>query len=67
MSKSKAQNSSEHMANLVERFQYLPSENIASRLVNFNKSNDISIAYKQILKERGIDDYLSFINSFKSQ
>ncbi|WP_259066782.1 hypothetical protein HDF24_21315 [Mucilaginibacter sp. X4EP1] len=59
MSKTKTQQSLERIDKLKERFQHLSTELIAQRLTNFNKTNDIAIAYKQVLKERGIDDYLS--------
>jgi len=58
---NKSQQSFEKVEKLKDRFRHLSSEGIASRLLNFNKSNDTAVAYKQILKERGIDDYLSFI------
>lgn len=61
MSKSKTEYSIQRINALKEKFQHLSTETIASRLTNFNKTNDIVIAYKQILKERGIDDYLSVI------
>jgi len=61
MGKNKTERKLEGINALKERFQHLTSETIASRLTNFNKTNEIVIAYKQILKERDIDDYLSII------
>jgi hypothetical protein len=66
MQKSKTQRNLHHISKLKERFQGLSSEVIASRLTNFNKTNDIVIAYKEILNERGIEDYLAFLNLSKS-
>jgi len=63
MATSKKQHNIEHIDKLKEKFRSLSSDTIASRLTNFNKTNDIVIAYKQILKERGIDDYLSIVNN----
>jgi hypothetical protein len=62
MKTSKNQRNIEHINKLKEQFQHLSTEVIASRLTNFNKTNDIAIAYKQILKERGFDDYLAALN-----
>jgi len=59
MKTSKTQRNIERISQLKEEFRHLSTEKIASRLTNFNKTNDIVIAYKEILKERGIDDYLS--------
>jgi len=56
---NKTQLSTERLNKLKERFQNLSTEIIISRLTNFSKTNEIATAYKQILKERGIDDYLS--------
>jgi FMN-dependent NADH-azoreductase len=61
MGKSKTQNNIQRIEELKEKFRHLDTSVIASRLTNFNRSNSISIAYKQILKERGIDDYLSIL------
>lgn len=63
---NKSQQSFETIENLKEQFQHLSSESIASRLLNFSKSNDIAVAYKQILNERGIADYLIFLESLRS-
>jgi len=63
---NKSQLNFEKIEKLKERFQHLSSETITSRLLNFNKSNDIAVAYKHILKERGIDDYLIYIESLKN-
>ena len=63
---NKSQLNFEKIEKLKERFQHLSSETITLRLLNFNKSNDIAVAYKQILKERGIDDYLIYIESLKN-
>jgi hypothetical protein len=51
----------EKINKLKEEFNHLSSEVIARRLANFSGSNEISIAYKQILKERGIDDFLTVL------
>jgi len=61
MKTSKTQRNIERANELKEQLQHLSTEVIASRLTNFNKTNDIVIAYKQILKERGIEDYLSVL------
>jgi hypothetical protein len=58
---SKTQTDIQHIEELKEKFRYLDTFVIASRLTNFSRSNNLSIAYKQILKERGIDDYLSIL------
>lgn len=65
MRKSKNQRDIESIEALKERFYHLSSELIASRLIKFSKSNNISIAYKQILKDRGINDYLIFLTASK--
>jgi hypothetical protein len=57
MSRSKSQQSFEKISALKQQFHHLSTETIVSRLTNFNKSNDIVIAYKQIIKDRGINDY----------
>jgi hypothetical protein len=57
MRKSKNQRDTESINTLKEKFEYLDTETIARRLMNFSLSNNISIAYKQILRNRGIDDY----------
>ena len=51
----------EKINKLKEEFHNLSSEVIAIRHVNFSRSNEISIAYKQILKERGIEDLLNLL------
>ena len=51
----------EKINKLKEEFNHLSSEIIARRLANFSASNTISIAYKQILNKRGIDDFLTFV------
>jgi hypothetical protein len=51
----------EKINKLKEEFNHLSSEVIASRLANFSGSNPISIANKQILNKRGIDDFLTFV------
>jgi len=61
MKTSKTHVKIEKINKLKEHLQHLTTEVIASRLTNFNKTNEIVIAYKQILKERGIDDYLSIL------
>ena len=61
MKTSKTQREIERVNELKERFRYFSTETIASRLTNFNKTNSIVIAYKEVLKERGIDDYLSVL------
>lgn len=61
MKASKTQHKIKHLNKLKEQFQHLSTEVIVLRLTNFNKTNEIVIAYKQILKERGIDDYLSVL------
>ncbi|AYL97761.1 hypothetical protein [Mucilaginibacter celer] len=61
MRKNKTQQELERIFLLKERFRHLSTEVIVLRLTNFNKTNEIVIAYKEILKERGIDDYLSVI------
>ena len=61
MKTTKTQRNIERINELKERFQHLSTEVIVTRLTNFNKTNDIITAYKQILKERGIDDYLSVL------
>ncbi|MCJ8209100.1 hypothetical protein MUY27_05230 [Mucilaginibacter sp. RS28] len=63
---NKTTGSFERIKNLKEQFQHLSSEKLAKRLLNFRESNDISIAYKQILKERGIDDYLIYLDSLEN-
>lgn len=63
---NKSQQNFERREDLKKRFRHLSSESIASRLLNFSKSNDIAVAYKQILKERDIDDYLIYIDSLKN-
>jgi len=65
MSKSKTQRTIEHIETLKEKYHHLDTLTIASRLTNFNKTNDIALAYKQILKERGIEDYLTIVNQSK--
>ncbi|HTD98558.1 MAG TPA: hypothetical protein VK668_04705 [Mucilaginibacter sp.] len=67
MSKNKSERNIERINLLKEKFRHLSTETIAARLTNFSKSNDISIAYKEILKERGIEDYLSVIIQAKSE
>jgi hypothetical protein len=62
MRRTKTQLNLERIVKLKERFKHLSTELIASRLTNFNRTNDIAIAYKQILKERGIDDYLAVLD-----
>ena len=62
MKTNKTQRNIEHLNELKERFQHLSTEVIATRLTNFNKTNDIVIAYKQNLKERGVDDYLAVLS-----
>ncbi len=57
----KNQRQIEKINKLKEEFNHLSSEVIARRLANFSRSNEISIAYKQILKERGIEDFLTFL------
>jgi hypothetical protein len=61
MRKNKSERDIEQINLLKEKFRHLGTETIAARLTNFRKSNNISIAYKQILKERGVEDYLSEI------
>ncbi len=63
MNKSKSQRSFENINATKERLQHLSTETIISRLTNFNKSNDVVIAYKQILKDRGINDYFEKVVS----
>lgn len=62
MRKNKTQQELERIFLLKERFRHLSTEVIVLRLTNFNKTNEIVIAYKEILKERGIDDYLSVLS-----
>ncbi|BAU53800.1 hypothetical protein MgSA37_01971 [Mucilaginibacter gotjawali] len=62
MKTNKTQRNIKHLNELKERFQHLSTEIIATRLTNFNKTNDIVIAYKQILKERGVYDYLTVLS-----
>ena len=57
----KNQRQIEKINKLKEEFHNLSSEVIARRLANFSGSNEISIAYKQILKERGIEDFLTLL------
>jgi len=54
----KSQRQRENIENLKEEFRHLETDVIVRRLLNFSKSNDTSIAYKELLKERGVDDYL---------
>jgi hypothetical protein len=54
----KSQRQRENIENLKEEFRHLETDVIVKRLMNFSRSNDISMAYKELLKERGIDDYL---------
>ncbi len=61
MKKSKNQRDIESLNILKDKFEHLSSETIARRLMNFSRSNNISIAYTQILKDRGINDYLSVL------
>jgi len=61
MKSSKTRRKIERISQLKDNFRHLSTEEIVSRLTNFNKTNDIVIAYKEILKERGIDDYLSVL------
>jgi hypothetical protein len=61
MKKSKNQRDIESLNVLKEKFEHLSNETIARRLMNFSRSNNISIAYTQILKERGVNDYLSVL------
>jgi hypothetical protein len=61
MKTSKTQSSIERINKLKEELRHLSTEVIALRLTNFSKTNDIVIAYKEILKERSIDDYLSVL------
>ncbi|MGY3213387.1 hypothetical protein [Mucilaginibacter sp. HD30] len=58
---SKTSRNIERISQLKDNFRHLSTEEIVSRLTNFNKTNDTVIAYKEILKERGINDYLSAI------
>jgi len=46
----KIQRQREHIAYLKESFRHLSTDTIARRLTNFSRSNDISIAYKELLK-----------------
>lgn len=62
MKTNKTQRNIERISQFTEKFRHLSTEVIASRLTNFNTTNDIVIAYKVILKERGIDDYLSVLS-----
>jgi len=62
MSRNKTDLHFAHIEELKNQFRNLTTEVIVSRLTNFNKTNNIVLAYKQILKERGIDDYLSALN-----
>jgi hypothetical protein len=57
MSKTKSQQQLERINALKDRFEHLETEVIVARLTNFNRSNDIAKAYKEVLKGRGIDDY----------
>ena len=57
MSKSKTQQQLDKIDALKQRFQQLSTETIIARLTNFSRSNEISIAYKEVLKDRGINDY----------
>ena len=54
----KNQRQRENIENLKEEFRHLDTDVIVRRLINFRGSNDFSIAYKEMLKERGVDDYL---------
>lgn len=63
MRKSKNQRDIESVNVLKEEFGHLSSERIARILLNFSRSNKYSVAYKQILKDRGIDDYLTVLIS----
>ena len=63
MKVDKNQRQIEKINKLIAEFNHLSSEVIASRLANFSRSNEISIAYKQILKERGIDDFLTMLDT----
>jgi hypothetical protein len=62
MIKNKKAQKFEDLKKAKERFRGLSTETIARRLTNFNKTNTIATAYKEILKERGIDDYLSALD-----
>ena len=61
MGKIKSEHNIQRINAFKEKFQHLDTETIAARLTNFNITNDRVIAYKQILKDRGINDYLSVI------
>ena len=63
MRKSKSQQQLARINSLKERLEHLSTETIVLRLTNFNKLNDIVAAYKQILKDRGINDYFEKVVS----
>jgi len=44
---NKSQQNFEKIEKLKERFQNLSSETITSQLLNFNKSNDVAVAYNR--------------------
>ncbi len=54
---NKKQHDQERIELLKERFQNLSTEKILLRLTDFNTTNEFVIAYKQILKDRDINDY----------
>lgn len=54
----KIQRQRENIENLKDEFRHLGTDKIVKRLMNFSRSNDTSVAYKELLRERGIEDYL---------
>ena len=54
----KIQRQRENIENLKDEFRHLDTDVIVKRLMNFSRSNDTSVAYKELLRERRIEDYL---------
>ena len=48
-----------------ERFETYSTEKILKWLTNMNTTKEAAIAYKQVLKERGITDYLEDNDNIK--
>ncbi|NHA06459.1 hypothetical protein G7092_21805 [Mucilaginibacter sp. HC2] len=59
MSKSKRDNNLQRIKVFKDRFEKLSTEKIINRLTHIGLTHEAAIAYKQVLEERGIDDYLS--------
>lgn len=60
MNRSKRDNNLRRIKVFKERFEKLSTERILHRLTHSGLSHESTIAYKQVLEERGITDYLSY-------